>query len=78
MWNFYNELLEVSRKDAKDAKGNVLGTERVLRGLGLGRRAGIPYCVLHTCLRSVVPMELGRMMALKWIIPNKTNIPNDF
>ena len=74
MWNFYNEQLEVSRKDAKDAKVNVLGTERVLRGLGLGRRAGIesrqasrycelilagiPYCVLHTCVGSVAPMEL--------------------
>ena len=27
--------------------------------------AGIPYCVLHTCLRSVAPMELGRMLALR-------------
>ena len=74
MWNFYNELLEVSRKDAKDAKGNVLGTEKIWRGLGLGRRAGIasrqasrhseliwagiPYCVLHTCVGSVAPMEM--------------------
>lgn len=65
----------MSRKDAKDAKGNVFGTEQVLRGLGLGRRAGIagrqasrhselilagiPYCVLHTCVGSVAPMELG-------------------
>ena len=31
----------MSRKDAKDAKGNVLGTEKIWRGLGLGRRAGI-------------------------------------
>lgn len=30
--------------------------------------AGIAYCVLHTCVRSVAPMELGRMLALKWII----------
>ena len=30
--------------------------------------AGIPSFALHTCLRSVAPMELGRMMALKWII----------
>ena len=79
MWNFYNEQLEVSRKDAKDAKGNVFGTEKIWRGLGLGRRAGIasrnseliwagiPYCVLHTCLRSVAPMELFLRVVAKII-----------
>ena len=52
MWNFYNEQLEVSRKDAKDAKGNVLGTEKIWRGLGLGRRAGIPSRHSEQALRA--------------------------
>ena len=73
----------MSRKDAKDAKVNVLGTEKIWRGLGLGRRAGIasrqasrnseliwagiPYCVLHSCLRSVAPMELFLRVVAKII-----------
>ena len=30
--------------------------------------AGIASFALHTCVGSVAPMELGRMLALKWII----------
>ena len=51
MWNFYNELLEVSRKDVKDAKVNVLGTERVLRGLA-GKQAFRADMGMHSILRT--------------------------
>lgn len=37
-------------------------------GRQASRRAGIASFALHTCLRSVAPMELGRIQALKWII----------
>lgn len=87
MWNFYNEQLEVSRKDAKDVKVNVLGTEKIWRGLGLGRRAGIasrqasrnseliwagiPYCVLHTCLGVCRSDGAWWTITLKWIVDTK-------
>ena len=61
MWNFYNELLEVSRKDAKDAKVNVLGTEKIWRGLGLGRRAGIASRHCEQALRA----DMGRHSVLR-------------